>query len=91
MKSKPTVSVIIPAFNEEERIQGTIRSVKRLDRIDELIVVDDGSRDRTAAIAGRYADRAAALTRGGGTNASRHRPLGDLHGGFVRSVVRRLR
>lgn len=70
MKYKPTVSVIIPAFNEEERIQGTLRSVKRLDRIDELIVVDDGSRDRTAAIAGRYADQVVRLGKHRGKGAA---------------------
>lgn len=46
----PTVSVIIPAFNEGPMVEKSIRSVARsdypADRL-EIIVVDDGSRDDT--------------------------------------------
>jgi len=41
------VSVVIPALNEEESISGVIRAVPR-DLADEIIVVDNGSTDRTA-------------------------------------------
>lgn len=48
----PPVTVIIPAFNEEAVIGGTIRSVQAADHPEvEIIVVDDGSSDATAAIA----------------------------------------
>lgn len=42
------VSVIIPAYNHEKYVQGTIKSIiaQTYDRI-ELIVVDDGSKDST--------------------------------------------
>jgi cellulose synthase/poly-beta-1,6-N-acetylglucosamine synthase-like glycosyltransferase len=47
---KDSVSIIIPAFNEERDLPGCLRSIKELDfpkeRI-EIIVVDNGSRDRT--------------------------------------------
>ncbi len=47
----PSVSLIIPAFNEEAHIVETIRAVKALsypkERL-EVIVVDDGSSDKTA-------------------------------------------
>jgi hyaluronan synthase len=47
---RPTVSIIIPAFNEEEGIAGTIQSCLDVlyprSRI-EVIVVNDGSTDRT--------------------------------------------
>src|SRR5690606_41974782 len=69
MKSKPAVSVIIPAYNEEERIGGTLRAVRRLG-CDEVIVVDDGSRDQTAAIAGRYADQVIRLAKHRGKGAA---------------------
>ncbi|MBW3623500.1 MAG: glycosyltransferase family 2 protein [Armatimonadetes bacterium] len=42
------VSVIIPAYNEGERIGETVRSARALEGVRELIVVDDGSRDDTA-------------------------------------------
>ncbi len=50
------VSIIVPAFNEEASIAAVIDAVLQLDLDKELIVVDDGSRDRTAEIAGRYGD-----------------------------------
>jgi len=44
----PAVSVVIPAFNEEDGIADVIRQIQTLPLALELIVVDDGSRDRTA-------------------------------------------
>ncbi|HXD18908.1 MAG TPA: dolichyl-phosphate beta-glucosyltransferase [Vicinamibacterales bacterium] len=50
----PFLSVLVPAFNEEGRIARTVADiVAELDRLAleaELIVVDDGSTDRTASI-----------------------------------------
>src|SRR5438045_7074432 len=48
--NKPYVSVIIAAFNEEEAIGTVINDVPR-QIADEIIVVDNGSSDRTAEIA----------------------------------------
>ena len=48
----PSVSIIIPAFNEGKVIEKTIRSVLELSYSQkEIIVVDDGSRDDTFKIA----------------------------------------
>jgi glycosyltransferase involved in cell wall biosynthesis len=47
---KPFVSVIIAALNEEEAIAHVIKRVPR-DLSDEIVVVDNGSRDRTAEVA----------------------------------------
>jgi glycosyltransferase involved in cell wall biosynthesis len=44
---KPWVSVVIPALNEEEPIGDVVRAIPR-NIIDEIIVVDNGSTDRTA-------------------------------------------
>jgi glycosyltransferase involved in cell wall biosynthesis len=44
------VTVVIPALNEEAAIGGVVREVPR-DLVDEIIVVDNGSTDRTAEIA----------------------------------------
>jgi len=49
-KPKPFVSVIIAALNEEESIANVIKSVPK-DLADEIVVVDNGSNDRTAEIA----------------------------------------
>lgn len=46
--TRARVSVVIPALNEEDPIAGVVRAVPR-DIADEVIVVDNGSTDRTTA------------------------------------------
>lgn len=41
------VTAIVPAFNEDENIVDTIHSLKQIDGITEIIVVNDGSTDNT--------------------------------------------
>lgn len=53
----PFVSIIIPAWNEEKGIVGTIKSAIELDYPEnklEIIIVDDGSRDNTYNIAKEF-------------------------------------
>ncbi|MBZ6256668.1 glycosyltransferase [Streptomyces olivaceus] len=45
------VSVVVPAYNEKECIEATLRSLARSTHPVEIIVVDDGSTDGTAEIA----------------------------------------
>ncbi len=47
---KVKVSAIIPAFNEEKKILGVINSLLKSPLIEEIIVVNDGSTDRTSSI-----------------------------------------
>ncbi len=48
---RPFVSVIVPAYNEQFVIAGTIRSLLKSDYDNyEVIVVDDGSQDRTSEV-----------------------------------------
>jgi glycosyltransferase involved in cell wall biosynthesis len=49
------VSVIVPAYNEAGRIGAVIAPIVASSLVDEVIVVDDGSDDGTADVAGRYA------------------------------------
>ena len=46
-----SVWVVIPAFNEEKEIVQTIRSIKQLDGISHIMVVNDGSTDQTSVLA----------------------------------------
>ena len=45
------VAAIIPAYNEEATIRHVIHVLQRVEEINEIIVVNDGSIDRTAEIA----------------------------------------
>ena len=54
--SSPSVSIIIPAFNEEEAIGPTLDKMVSLKLHEkyEILVVDDGSEDGTAEVAAAY-------------------------------------
>ena len=57
-RALPSVSVLIPARNEEQSIQSAVESALRSTNIDfEIIVMDDASTDRTAAIVSSIAAR----------------------------------
>lgn len=45
------VSVVMPSYNEEAVIGSIIQRTSAIETVDEIIVVDDGSKDRTAEIA----------------------------------------
>lgn len=47
----PYVSIIIPAYNEEDKIKDTLENIKNIETINEIIVVDDGSKDKTTELA----------------------------------------
>ncbi len=56
-KELPKVTVLIPAFNEEETIALTLDSILKSDYPKnkfEVIVIDDGSKDKTLQIANKY-------------------------------------
>lgn len=61
------ISVVIPAYNEAERLGSTLeRTVDYLSRRGisyEVLVVDDGSRDRTIQVAEAFADRGVRVIR----------------------------
>jgi len=56
--NKPLVSILMPVFNEEKYISEAIESVLyQIYSNFELIIVDDGSTDRTSAIIKQYSDQ----------------------------------
>lgn len=62
MATAATVSIVIPAYNEAQRLPQTLDALiaysKDHPEISEIIVVDDGSRDGTAAVVGEVQKRA---------------------------------
>ncbi|MCH8329627.1 MAG: glycosyltransferase [Nanoarchaeota archaeon] len=55
----PKTSIIISAYNEEEKIADCIQSLKAIDYpkdLYEVIILNDGSEDKTKDIAAKYAD-----------------------------------
>lgn len=47
------LSVIIPCYNEEDTIEEIVRQVQATGRADEIIIVDDGSTDRSREVLSR--------------------------------------
>ena len=47
---KQKVCAIIPAYKEAERIESTLIEIEKCKNVDEIIVVDDGSKDKTGEI-----------------------------------------
>jgi glycosyltransferase involved in cell wall biosynthesis len=60
------VAVVIPCFNGGATLREAIESALVQERVSEIVVVDDGSTDDSAAIAQGYGDRVRVLT---GSNA----------------------
>jgi glycosyltransferase involved in cell wall biosynthesis len=85
LKKMKTVSVIIPAYNVEASIKKCLDSVIFQTFKDiEIIIINDGSSDKTAEIAKSYGKRIKYLTQGNrGQGAARNRGLDIAKGEFI--------
>ena len=55
----PKISIIVSAYNEEKKIADCIESLKAIDYPEdqyEIIILNDGSKDKTSNVVARYAD-----------------------------------
>jgi len=80
---KPKISVIIPAYNEEEKITETIQGAKKIGFWDEIIVVNDSSEDRTAALAKKAGAQVINLTSNMGKGAALTRGVQEAQGDIL--------
>jgi glycosyltransferase involved in cell wall biosynthesis len=83
---KPLVSILIPAYNAEETIAHTIQSaIAQTWQRKEIIVVDDGSKDRTVAVARRFASKevTAVSVENQGAAAARNHALRLSQGDYI--------
>lgn len=82
----PLVSILIPAYNAEEWLADTLRSAlaQTWDH-KEIIVVDDGSRDRTLSVARSFeSDTLKVFTQANqGAAATRNNALAKCHGDYI--------
>jgi glycosyltransferase involved in cell wall biosynthesis len=76
------VSVVFPAFNEEEGIAHAVETFLGQDPVDEVVVVDNNSRDRTAELASEAGARVVSETTQGYGNALR-RGLAEATGDLI--------
>ncbi len=76
------VSVVFPAFNEEAGIAAAVGDFGSLEAVDEVVVVDNNSRDRTAICAEAAGARVLREQRQGYGHALR-RGLAEAHGEYV--------
>jgi dolichol-phosphate mannosyltransferase len=84
--SAVTLSVLVPAYNEERSIAQILEKVLAEPTPKEIVVVDDGSKDRTSQIVETFADRGVRLIRherNSGKGAAIHTALLHAHGRFV--------
>jgi len=66
------VTAIIPAFNEEATVAAVVDAARRSGVVDKVIVVDDGSTDRTAAEAAAAGAEVIRLPENRGKGAAMH-------------------
>ncbi|NLY50601.1 MAG: glycosyltransferase family 2 protein [Firmicutes bacterium] len=74
-----STSVLIPAYNEAERIAATLVGVRSLP-VSEVIVVDDGSHDATASVALSYGARVITLPQNVGKGGAIQHALTEVRG-----------
>jgi len=83
-KTYPSITIAIPAYNEEENIEWVVKeSLKTLPRYFkdfEIVVVDDGSTDKTGKIADRLA-----------RNHKRTRAIHQPNGGYSKAMLAGIR
>jgi glycosyltransferase involved in cell wall biosynthesis len=83
---KPLVSIIIPAYNSERWIEYTLESaIAQTWPHKEIIVVNDGSTDRTADVVRRYTSKGVTLLNreNGGLCAAQNAGFQHCHGDYI--------
>jgi len=88
IRKYPSLSIIIPAHNEEDSIKDTIENIKKLEypKSKEIIVVDDGSTDKTFEIAKEFKDIKILRKRRGGKASALNFGIKHANGEIVACI-----
>lgn len=78
-----SVSVLIPAYNEEKNIYQTILALREITEIREIVVVDDASNDSTADRAAAAGAKVISLKRNVGKGGALNIGLGQVTGDII--------
>jgi len=87
--SAPLVSILIPAYNAEGTIADTLRSaIGQTWPRKEIIVIDDGSTDRTAEVVGQFTSKGVAIvsTENRGLSAAVNHAFRVSHGDYIQEL-----
>ena len=77
------LAAIVPAHNEAIRIASTVAALRAIPEVAEVIVIDDGSTDATAAEAVRAGARVVRLGRNEGKGSAMQRGIGSTRAPFL--------
>ncbi len=88
MKKNPEISIIVPIYNAEQFIDGCMRSIYAQTLTDyEIILVNDGSTDNSAALCRRYAAQDTRVTyfekENGGAGSARNAGMDAARGEYL--------
>lgn len=87
MRANKQAIVIIPAFNEEEKISETVRAVLSVPEVTNVLVVDDGSTDHTASAARLAGAKVLSLPSNVGKGKALNYGLGKIREGNAEVIV----
>lgn len=77
------ISVVVPAYNEAERLPTTLEALRGVAAVDEIVVVDDGSTDETGIVARGAKTRILRRHRNGGKGAALEHGVAAVDGEIV--------
>lgn len=77
------ISAVVPAYNEEAAIAATVRAIQAIPGVEEVLVVDDGSRDCTADMAQQAGAKVIRVERNQGKGAALNRGLAQARGDIL--------
>ena len=85
---KPSLSIIVPVYNNERYLENTLNSVLRQSYEDfELLLIDDGSGDDSLTICQKFAGRDRRVRvickENGGVSSARNRGLDEAQGKYI--------